>query len=336
MMNASELIFVGIDVSKDSLEIALNDKDKTLYVSNDETGVAALLSVIKSACKKSMAGSDNTQRTVGAIVLEATGGFERQAAIALCGAGLPVMVVNPRQARDFAKAMGFLAKTDAIDARVLSHFARTLYCSEKGPQLLMRLPDVKKAALHALMTRRRQLVEMRVAEDNRWSMSQKIQRKSIDVVRKVLNKEIGKIEQEMDGQLKEHFAEQLKLIEKCKGIGTINQASLFAALPELGTFSHEQIAKLVGVAPLNCDSGKHKGKRITWGGRAEVRCALYMATLSAVRYNPIIKAFYDRLLSKGKLKKVALVACMHKLLTILNAIMKSGKPWDDHFEPHSP
>lgn len=336
MMNASELIFAGIDVSKDSLEMALDDKGKTLYVSNDETGIAELLAAIKGTCKKSMEGSDNPPRTVGAIVLEATGGFERQAAIALCSAGLPVMVVNPRQARNFAKAMGFLAKTDAIDACVLSHFARTLYCSEKGPQLLMHLPDAKKTALHALLTRRRQLVEMRVAEDNRWSMSPKVQRKSIDVVRKVLNKEIGKIEKEMDGQLKEHFADQLKLIDKCKGIGAITQVSLMAALPELGTFSHEQIAKLVGVAPLNCDSGKHKGKRVTWGGRAEVRCALYMATLSAVRYNPIIKAFYDRLLSKGKLKKVALVACMHKLLTILNAIMKSGKPWDDDFVHNSP
>lgn len=336
MMNASELIFVGIDVSKNSLELALDDKGKTLYVSNDETGIAALLVAIKGACKKSADGSDNAPRTVGAIVLEATGGFERQAAVALCLAGLPVMVVNPRQAHDFAKAMGFLAKTDAIDARVLSHFARTLHCSEKGPQLLMHLPDPKQTALHALMTRRRQLVEMRVAEDNRWLMSQKVQRKSIDVVRKVLNKEIGKIEQEMDGLLKEHFADQLKLIDKCKGIGAITQISLMAALPELGIISHEQIAKLVGVAPLNCDSGKHKGKRITWGGRAEVRCALYMATLSAVRYNPIIKAFYDRLLSKGKPKKVALVACMHKLLTILNAIMKSGKPWDDNFVPNSP
>jgi transposase len=272
---------------------------------------------------------------VGAVVLEATGGFERQAAVALCLAGLPVMVANPRQARDFAKAMGFLAKTDAIDARVLSHFARTLYQSEKREQLLMHLPDPKQMALHALIARRRQLIEMRVTEDNRWLMSQKIQRKSIDAVRKVLNKEIGNIDKEVDAQLKEHFADKLKLIEKCKGVGTVTRACLISTLPELGSLSHEQIAKLVGVAPLNCDSGKHRGRRVTWGGRADVRCALYMAVLSAVRYNPVIKVFYERLLAKGKPKKVALVACMHKLLTILNAIMKSGKPWDDHFVPNS-
>ena len=334
MMNASELIFVGIDVSKDSLEMALSDKGKTLYISNDEKGIAELRTAIKAACTPVEA--NDAPRTVAAIVLEATGGFERKAAVALCSAGFPVMVVNPRQARDFAKAMGYLAKTDAIDARVLSHFARTLYHSEKGAQLLMHLPDAKQIALHALMTRRKQLVEMRVAEDNRFAMCEKAQRKSIDAVRKVLNKEIGNIEQDMDAHLKEHFAKQLKLIDKCKGIGPVTQASLMAALPELGTLSHEQIAKLVGVAPLNCDSGKHKGKRITWGGRADVRCALYMATLSAMRYNPIIKSFHDRLISKGKLKKVAIVACMHKLLTILNAIMKSGKPWDDEYLTKTP
>lgn len=334
MMNASELIFVGIDVSKDSLEMALDDKGKTLYISNDEKGIAELRVAILATCKP--VDANEAPRTVGAIVLEATGGFERKAAVALCSAGLPVMVVNPRQARDFAKAMGYLAKTDAIDARVLSHFARTLYHSEKGVQLLMRLPDAGQVALHALMTRRKQLVEMRVAEDNRFAMCEKAQRKSIDAVRKVLNREIGKIEQDMDGYLKEHFAKQLKLIDKCKGIGPVTQASLMAALPELGTLSHEQIAKLVGVAPLNSDSGKHKGKRITWGGRADIRCVLYMATLSAMRYNPIIKTFYDRLIAKGKLTKVAIVACMHKLLTILNAIMKSGKPWDDEYLTKKP
>lgn len=332
MMNASEMIFAGIDVSKDSLELALDDKSRTSYFDNDEKGIAALLAAINAALLANEAGgAGNAQRTVGAVVLEATGGFEHQAAVELCLAKLPVMVVNPRQAHDFAKAMGFLAKTDAIDARVLSHFARTLYQSEKREQLLMRLPDPKQMALHALIARRRQLVEMRVTEDNRWLMSQKIQRKSIDAVRAVLNKEIGNIDEEVKAQLTEHFADKLKLIENCKGIGQVTQACLISALPELGSLSHEQIGKLVGVAPLNCDSGKHRGRRITWGGRAEVRSALYMAVLSAVRYNVLIKAFYQRLLAKGKPKKVVLVACMHKLLTILNAIMKSGKPWDDHF-----
>lgn len=204
MINASEMIFVGIDVSKDSLELALDDKSKTRFLSNDEQGIAELVATINAGLRTDgVDGTGTAERTVGAVVLEATGGFERQAAVALCLAGLPVMVVNPRQARDFAKAMGFLAKTDAIDARVLSHFARTLYQSEKREQLLVRLPDPKQMALHALVARRRQLIEMRVAEDNRWLMSQKIQRKSIDAVRKVLNKEIGNIDKEVEAQLKE-------------------------------------------------------------------------------------------------------------------------------------
>lgn len=322
-MNDSELIFIGIDVSKDTLELALDDKGKTQSLSNDEAGIESLLAIIKAA----QAGSG----VIGAVVFEATGGFEREAAAALCSAGLPVMVVNPRQARDFAKAMGCLAKTDAIDARVLREFARTLHQSEKRERLLMRLPDAQQAMLQAMIVRRNQLIQMRVAEDNRRSMSHPTQRKSIDAVRKVINKQIASIDKDIDAQLKKHFAAKLALFKNCKGIGTGAHASLMAALPELGELSHEQISKLVGVAPLNCDSGKLKGKRVTWGGRADVRCALYMAALSAVRYNPVIKAFYDRLLSKGKPKKVALVACMHKLLTILNAIMKSGKPWDENY-----
>ena len=318
-MNASELNFIGIDVSKDSLELAMDDKGKTQYLNNDETGIAKLLAAINSV------GGN-----VGAVVLEATGGFERLAAVALCRAGLPVMVVNPRQARDFAKAMGYLAKTDAIDARVLSHFARMLYQSDRREQLLMKLPDANQEALQALVTRRQQLIQMRVAEDNRLALSNKSQRKSIEAVRKVLNKELARIDHDIDGQLKEHFAEKVALFQGFKGIGAGTQASMMAALPELGSLSHEQIGKLVGVAPLNCDSGKQKGKRITWGGRADVRSMLYMATLSAMRFNAVIKLFYERLLAKGKPKKVAIVACMHKILTILNAIVKSNKPWDEH------
>lgn len=318
-MNASELNFIGIDVSKDSLELAMDDKGKTQYLNNDEAGIAKLLAAINSV------GGN-----VGAVVLEATGGFERLAAIALCRAGLPVMVVNPRQARDFAKAMGYLAKTDAIDARVLSHFAHMLYQSDRREQLLMKLPDANQEALQALVTRRQQLIQMRVAEDNRLALSNKSQRKSIEAVRKVLNKELARIDHDIDGQLKEHFAEKVALFQGFKGVGAGTQASMMAALPELGSLSHEQIGKLVGVAPLNCDSGKQKGKRITWGGRADVRSMLYMATLSAMRFNAVIKPFYERLLAKGKPKKVAIVACMHKILTILNAIVKSNKPWDEH------
>jgi transposase len=262
-MSASEFSFIGIDVSKDSLELALDDKGKTQYLNNDETGIAKLLAAIH-------AGGGN----VGAVVLEATGGFERHAAVALCRAGLPVMVVNPRQARDFAKAMGYLAKTDAIDARALSHFACMLYQSDRRERLLMKLPDADQEALQALVTRRGQLIQMRVAEDNRLALSNKSQRNSIEAVRKVLNKELARIDHDIDAQLKQHFADKLALLKGFKGIGAGTQASLMAALPELGTLSHAQIGKLVGVAPLNCDSGKHKGRRVTWGGRADVRSML--------------------------------------------------------------
>ena len=316
MMNASELIFVGIDVSKDTLELALDDKGKTQKVSNDEAGIRSLLEIIKAA--------QSELGVVGAIVFEATGGFEREAAVALCNAGFSVMIINPRQARDFAKAMGYLAKTDAIDARLLSHFARTLHQSERREQLLMRLPDAQQVRLQALIVRRSQLIQMRVAEDNRRSISHPTQRKSIDTVRKVLNGQIAGIDRDIDTQLKDHFAGKLALLKNFKGIGTGTQACLMAALPELGELGHEQISKLVGVAPLNCDSGKHKGKRFTWGGRADVRCALYMAALTSVRYNPVIKVFYERLLSKGKPKKVALVACMHKLLVTIHVAKGSG------------
>ena len=322
MINASEMIFVGIDVSKNTLELALDDKSKTRCFDNNEQGIKQVMACLKAATNGS------TSVSVGAIVLEATGGLERKAAIAFCEAGWPVMVINPRQARDFAKSMGYLAKTDAIDARVLSHFARTLHQSDRRERLLMKLPDAQQVALQALLTRRSQLIAMRVAEDNRLETSHKSQRKSIEAVRKVINKQLAVIDSDIDGLLQAHFADKLSLLNDFKGVGVGTKASLMAALPELGTLSHEQISKLVGVAPLNCDSGKHKGKRFTWGGRADVRSMLYMAALSAVRYNPVIKTFYERLLANGKVKKVALVACMHKLLIILNAIMKSGKKWN--------
>jgi len=319
-MNTSELIFVGIDVSKDTLEVALDDQSKTQCIANTDADIAAL---VKKLAPRS--------EQIGVIVLEATGGFERPAAVSLCLAGLAVMVVNPRQARDFAKSMGYLSKTDALDARVLSHFARTLHQSAQRERLLMKLPDAHQEALAALLTRRSQLIGMRVAEGNRLALSHRSQHKSIREAMKLLDRQITMMDKTMGGLLKEHFAEKLALLKDFKGVGPGTQASLMAALPELGQLTHAQVGKLVGVAPLNADSGRHKGKRVTWGGRATVRTALYMAALSAIRFNPVIKAFYDRLLAKGKLKKVALVACMHKMLTIMNAIIKSGIPWNpDH------
>lgn len=321
-MSTSEIIFIGIDVSKNTLELALDDKAKTQCIENDDHGIAELLARVKAV-----------KGTVGAAVLEATGGFERGVAVELCRAGLPVMVVNPRQARDFAKAMGYLAKTDAIDARMLSHLARTLYQSERGERLLMALPDANQEALQALITRRGQLIQMRTAETNREALCSPSQRQSIKAVLVVLEKEIARIDEEIDDQLKGHFSEKLALLKGFKGIGVGLQACLMATLPELGTLTHQQIGKLVGVAPLNSDSGKHRGRRTTWGGRADVRSALYMGALSAIRFNPVIKPFYDRLIAKGKAKKVAIVACMHKILTILNAIMKNNKPWDEQYKP---
>lgn len=316
MTNANELIFVGIDVSKATLEVALDDTSKTRTLSNDDKGLKALLDELKTVAER-----------VAVVLLEATGGLERAAAAALCANGFDVMVVNPRQAHDFAKALGYLAKTDSTDARALSHFARTLYHSEKRETLLHKLPTPEQELLLALVTRRSQLVGMRVAESNRLDGAHPSQRKSIQAMLKQLDRQIGQIDDDADRHLRQHFKDKLELLKGLKGVGPGTQAMLMAALPELGRLGQREIAKLVGVAPLNCDSGKFKGKRTTWGGRANVRSALYMAALSAVRFDPCLKAFYERLLQAGKPKKVALVACMHKLLTIINAVIKSGKPW---------
>lgn len=316
MTNANELIFVGIDVSKATLEIALDDNSKTRTLSNDEKGLRALVDELNTVAAR-----------VAVVLLEATGGLERAAATALCANGFAVMVVNPRQAHDFAKALGYLSKTDSTDARALSHFARTLYHSEKRERLLHRLPTPEQELLLAMVTRRSQLVGMRVAESNRLDNAHPSQRKSIQVMLKQLDRQIGQIDDDADRHLRHHFQDKLNLLKGLKGVGPGTQAMLMAALPELGRLGQREIAKLVGVAPLNCDSGKFKGKRTTWGGRANVRSALYMAALSAVRFDPCLKAFYERLLQAGKPKKVALTACMHKLLTIINAVIKSGKPW---------
>ena len=259
--------------------------------------------------------------------MEATGGLERLGAAQLCLAGYAVMVVNPRQAHDFAKALGYLSKTDKSDAQALAQFAHTLHSGDKSDQLLLKLPTAEQDVLAAMITRRAQLVGMRVAEGNRLASSHRTQRKSIEAVLKVIDRQISALDEDIAGSLHEHFKAKLELLKGMKGVGVATQAALMASLPELGSLNARQIGKLVGVAPLNRDSGTMKGKRTTWGGRADVRSALYMACLSAVRYDPVIKAFYQRLRTAGKPAKVALVACMHKLLTIINAIIKSGKPW---------
>ena len=324
MTDASELIFVGIDGSKATLEVALDDSSKTQTLGNDDRGVEALIARLEPLAHR-----------VAVVLLEATGGLEQRAAAVLCANGFAVMVVNPRQAHDFAKALGYLSKTDSTDARALSHFARTLHTSERRERLLYKLPTPEQETLLAMVTRRGQLVGMRVAESNRLASAHVSQRKSIQVHLKMLDRQIGQIDDDAQQHLKDHFKDKLALLKGLKGVGAGTQAMLTAALPELGTLTHREVAKLVGVAPLNCDSGKFKGKRTTWGGRANVRAALYMAALSASRFDPTIKAFYQRLLLAGKPKKVALTACMHKLLTIINAIIKSGMPWQTGYPQHA-
>lgn len=314
-------VFVGIDVAKDSLEVALAAGAATVRFANDEPGIGQLLALLAG-------------KSVALVVLEATGGLERRCAQALYLAGLDVIVANPRQAHDFARAMGHLAKTDAIDARALSHFAQTLHASAQRSRMLLKLATPEQQQLDALVSRRSQLVKMRVAEGNRLEQAHPLAAKSIRDVIRTLDKQIGTLDKDIGGRLKMHFGRQMKLLEGFKGVGEGTKAVLMAALPELGTLTARQIAKLVGVAPLNSDSGKMRGKRITWGGRAQVRSALYMATLSAARFDPTIKAFYTRLRAAGKPAKVALVACMHKVLTIINAVLKSGVPWQAGY-PHA-
>jgi transposase len=238
-MNVPELIFPGIDVAKDTLELALDDQSKTECIANSGKEIGALVNRLKLLAER-----------IGVILLEATGGYERPVAAALCAAGLPVMVVNPRQARDFAKSMGYLAKTDAIDARVLSHFGRTLHQSAQRERLLMKLPDANQEALEALLVRHNQLVAMRVAEANRLATSHPSQHKSIKLVLKMLDRQIALIDKNIDGMLKGHFAQKLALFKDFKGVGPCMQAALMGALPELGQLTHAQIGKLVGVTRL--------------------------------------------------------------------------------------
>lgn len=316
MSASTEQIFIGVDVSKATLDVAVRDESKVRQFANTEAGVAALV-----------ASLNPNKARVAVILMEATGGLERPGAAQLCLAGYAVMVINPRQAHDFAKALGYLSKTDKSDAQALAHFAHTLHSTDKRDELLLKLPTAEQELLAAMVTRRTQLVGMRVAEGNRLSSSHRTQRKSIEAVLKVIDRQIHALDEDIGGSLHEHFKAKLDLLKGMKGVGVATQAALMASLPELGSLNARQIGKLVGVAPLNRDSGTMKGKRVTWGGRADVRSALYMASLSAVRYDPVIKAFYQRLRTAGKPAKVALVACMHKLLSIINAIVKSGKPW---------
>lgn len=311
MSSSSPLpVFAGVDVSKRRLDIALSAREQWSE-SNDEAGVRAL-----------------TQRLRGAVpelvVLEATGGFEGALAAALSRASLPVVIVNPRQVRDFARSTGQLAKTDRIDARMLALFAERVRPTPKP------LRDEDAQELDALLTRRRQLIEMLTAEKNRFGAAPVVLRKGIREHIRYLERQLKGVDTEISERIRQSPLWRAKedLLRSVPGVGPVLSRTLIAELPELGRLSHKEIAALVGVAPLARDSGTFRGKRLVWGGRAPVRACLYMAALVASRQNPVIREFYLRLRAAGKPPKVALTACMRKLLVILNAMVRANSAWN--------
>ena len=317
------LDFVGVDMAQQAFVWGLHGVRGTHSASNDETGFQALLDGLKG-------------RRIGLVVIEATGGLERALASFLLQHRVPVAVVNPRAAREFARSMGHLAKTDSIDAMALAHYAHTLAAKANQAGVLFAPPSAQVEALQAMVARRVQLLGMRTAEKNRLGGAIRVLQKSIEAVIKTLDKQIATLDKGIDAHLDKHFKEQTKRFDDIKGVGMTTCATMLAFMPELGTVSSGRAAKLAGLAPLNQDSGKARGKRHVWGGRSIVRSTLHMAMLSAVRFNPVIKAFYDRLIAAGKPKKVALTACSHKLLRILNAMARTGQPWNDEFHAVKP
>ncbi len=314
----SEDLFVGIDVASQTLEIASSDRPGSWQVANDGAGIEGLVEEL-TALKPAV------------VVLEATGGYEFEAACALQAAGLDVAVVNPRQARDFARSMGVLAKTDALDARVLADFGRAVHMHPQRERFIKPLADVQLQRLQALVLRRRQLVQMLTSERLRMRLAHAVARPSIERTIKFLQKELADSDTEAAEHVRQHHAELAAVLASMPGVGATSVAVLLAALPELGKLDRRRIAALVGVAPLNRDSGKMRGRRSIWGGRSDVRRTLYMATLVAVRHNCVVRAYYEKLVGTGKLKKVALVAAMRKVLTMLNAMAKHRRPWNPAF-----
>jgi transposase len=310
-------VFAGVDVSKDRLDVCLrwsepqrHNEEEAFVVAYDESGIDALLSRLLE------------ERTV-LVILEATGGFERTVVGALAAVGLALVVVNPRQVRDFARATGTLAKTDRIDASILARFAQAVRPAPKP------LPDGEIRALQAIVARRRQLLGMIAAENNRLSSAPNAVAKRIAAHLRWLEKELSRTERDLEAAIESSPAlgENEALLRSVPGVGPVLARTLLAGVPELGTLTHKRVAALVGVAPLNRASGTLRGRRSVWGGRADVRGALYMGALVAARRNPVVRGFYERLLAAGKPKKVALVACMRKLLSILNAVLKHRTPW---------
>jgi transposase len=309
-------VVVGIDVSKAQLDTAFGAEGEAAAFSNDEPGVSQLLDRL-SAMQPSL------------VVMEASGGYETAAATAIAAAGWRLAVVNPRQVRDFARATGRLAKTDQIDAAILAAFGKAI-----EPQVT-RLPDEEAQALQALLVRRHQLVGMRAQERQRLEHAQALMRKQIKKHIAWLDQEIDKLDVDITAGLRKSPVWRAKdeLLRSLKGIGPVTSGTLLVALPELGHLDRRTIAALVGLAPFNRDSGKMRGRRSIYGGRARIRTLLYMAATAAVRSNPVIRAFYERLKSRGKPHKVAMVACMRKMLTILNAMVRESTPWTPERNP---
>lgn len=313
-MNETRVV-AGIDVSKGQLDVALLPGAERLQVANDPAGIGELVKRLKSA-------------GVELVVMEATGGYETAVATAIAGAGLRLAVVNPRQVRDFARATGKLAKTDRIDAELIGAFGQAI-----EPQITA-LPDEDSRELEALLTRRAQLIAMRTQETNRLGLTTGPMRKQIKTHIAWLDRAIDALDTDLTAKLHNSPAWRIKddLLQSMQGVGPITSCTLVSALPELGRLDRRAIAALVGLAPFNRDSGTLRGRRSIWGGRARVRSVLYMATTSAVRCNPVIRAFYQRLIQRGKPHKVAMVACMRKMLIILNAMARTNTPWTPDFQ----
>ena len=307
-----EGIYVGIDVAKAQVDVAVRPTGQRWVVSFDETGVGELVSQMEDL-------------SPALVLLEASGGLELPLVAALAAAALPVVVVNPRQVRDFARATGTLAKTDALDAAVLAHFAEAV----RPPVRPLR--DAETQALNALAARRHQVMIMLVSEKNRLSSATIAVRPRIEAHIAWLERELDDLDEGLRQTLRQSpvWREKEDLLRAVPGVGEQLSLTLLAYLPELGTLDRRKIAALVGVAPFNRDSGTLRGKRTVWGGRARIRAVLYMGALVASRHNPVIRDFYQRLLAAGKPKKLALIACMRKLLVILNSMLKHGSPWRD-------
>lgn len=310
MQNTSQKSYVGIDISKSTLDVFVLPSEKYMQFKNDANGIKKLALKMKVIAP-------------ALILMEATGGYEKAVARCLSQNEYSISISNPKRIRDFAKAKGVLAKTDQIDAKIIALFAQQMQPKET----VLRSDNQEK--LNDCSTRRRQLVKLIIMEKNRLEKSSPSLKSSLRRVIKALEKELERINKELHVIIEhdERYSNHNALLTSIKGVGPVVAADMIADLPELGSLSGKEISALVGVAPYNCDSGKLRGKRTTWGGRASVRCALFMAALTAIRYNPQIKAFYQRLCEAGKQKKVAIVACMHKLLLVMNSMLKHNQLW---------